>query len=107
MTHMISTEKWIATQERIAELEAANARVREGIQRAEKRELEAATEADELREALKRARDEQDEKIDRAYMLGYKQASREWRACVSESGNVSEADLQLRAKALAAIREAS
>ena len=38
----------------IAELEAEVALLREGVQRAEKRELEACAEADRIREALKR-----------------------------------------------------
>ncbi len=47
----------------------------------------------------------EDEKIDRAYIDGYVQASREWSACVRESGLISEDDLRARYEALAQVRK--
>ncbi len=46
-----------------------------------------------------------EERIDRAYIAGYEQASREWSASISESGRISEDNLKARYEALAQARK--
>ncbi len=47
----------------------------------------------------------EEQKIDRAYIAGYEQASREWSASISESGRISEDNLKTRYDALAQVRK--
>ncbi len=45
-----------------------------------------------------------DARLDAEYVRGYEQAYREWIACVSESGRISEANITRRAQSLEAVR---
>lgn len=49
--------------------------------------------------------EEQDARIDRAYLDGYEQAHREWLACIGENGNVRPENIQRRIADAALVRQ--